>query len=258
WAQERDRSLDQFNSVHERLIEAWGRVKKEMGPAVWFCAMQESIEDTITANYLRDTAVQAGLKTEYLAVEDIGCREKTSQFVDLHDREMSIVFKLYPWEWMLSDQFGKRVALSPTRWLEPPWKMVLSSKGLLAVLWELFPDCPYLLPTYRDAGPLGGGRERQGLGAYVEKPLRSREGANVRIVQNGAVTAATGGPYRGACVYQAVCEPPRMGDVGGGAQARPIIGSWMVNGYACGIGIREDNGPITGNTSRFVPHVIEH
>lgn len=263
WAQERDKSLDQFNSIHERLIEAWARVKSEMGPAVWFSSMRDSIEDLMTATYLRDTAVQAGLRTEYLAVEDIGCNETTSEFVDLQGRTMPLVFKLYPWEWMLPDQFGRKVATSPTRWLEPPWKMVLSSKGLLAVLWELFPDCPYLLPTFRDPGPLGGGKERQGLGTYVEKPFRSREGANIRIFENGRITAATGGAYRGPCIYQQLCEPPRMGDLadgkgGAGGQARPVIGSWMVNGYACGIGIREDSGPITGNTSRFVPHVIEH
>jgi glutathionylspermidine synthase len=36
----------------------------------------------------------------------------------------------------------------------------------------------------------------------------------------------------------------------------PVVGSWMVNGYACGIGVREDTKLVTGNTSRFVPHVF--
>jgi glutathionylspermidine synthase len=36
----------------------------------------------------------------------------------------------------------------------------------------------------------------------------------------------------------------------------PVVGSWMVNGWACGIGIREDATPITGNLSRFVPHLF--
>ena len=36
----------------------------------------------------------------------------------------------------------------------------------------------------------------------------------------------------------------------------PVVGSWLVNGYACGVGVREDHGPITQNTSRFVPHVF--
>jgi hypothetical protein len=33
-----------------------------------------------------------------------------------------------------------------------------------------------------------------------------------------------------------------------------LVGSWMVNGTACGMEIREDTGPVTGNMSRFVPH----
>ena len=38
--------------------------------------------------------------------------------------------------------------------------------------------------------------------------------------------------------------------------ASAVIGSWVVGGQAAGIGIRESDGPITGNTSRFVPHRI--
>ena len=34
----------------------------------------------------------------------------------------------------------------------------------------------------------------------------------------------------------------------------PILGAWVVNGQACGLGIREDDGVVTRNTSRFVPH----
>jgi glutathionylspermidine synthase len=34
----------------------------------------------------------------------------------------------------------------------------------------------------------------------------------------------------------------------------PVIGSWVIGDAAAGIGIREDDGPITRNSSRFVPH----
>ena len=36
----------------------------------------------------------------------------------------------------------------------------------------------------------------------------------------------------------------------------PVIGSWLVNGYACGIGIREDKTFVTTDDSRFVPHLF--
>ena len=53
------------------------------------------------------------------------------------------------------------------------------------------------------------------------------------------------------CVYQALGPIPNFDG------NRPVIGSWIVNGYACGIGIREDTGPVTRNTSRFVPHLFQ-
>ena len=37
---------------------------------------------------------------------------------------------------------------SQTRFIEPGWRVLLNSKGLLPVLWELFPDHPNLLPAY--------------------------------------------------------------------------------------------------------------
>ena len=66
-----------------------------------------------------------------------------------------------------------------------------------------------------------------------------------------ATIAATPGEYGdGAFIYQQFHETPRFD----GCTA--VLGSWLVNGYACGMGIREDREPITRNTSRFVPHLV--
>jgi glutathionylspermidine synthase len=131
-----------------------------------------------------------------------------------------------------------------TRWWEPPWKMLLSTKGILPILYELFPESPYLLPAAFE--PLTGTWQ-------IRKPLHGREGANVAILDEaGRVVSATPGPYEdGPFVYQQYCPLPNF--VG----QYPVIGSWMVNGYACGIGIREDVTPITTNHSRFVPHFFD-
>jgi glutathionylspermidine synthase len=37
---------------------------------------------------------------------------------------------------------------------------------------------------------------------------------------------------------------------------RPVIGSWVVNHEAHGLGIRESNTEITDDFSRFIPHII--
>ena len=87
--------------------------------------------------------------------------------------------------------------------------------------------------------------------SYVRKPILGREGANVMLVLDGRLLHETEGPYEGPYVYQEYCPLSHFD----GNYA--VLGGWIVNGYACGLGVREDQNPITQNTSRFVPHRIE-
>jgi glutathionylspermidine synthase len=235
---------DQFNSLHERLIEAW----KKLGAAshLHLAGMLNNPEDLTTLTYLEDTAKQAGLETTLLAIESIGWREP-SGFVGLDDEKIALAFKLYPWEWMFHDAFGEKLAGASTRWIEPPWKAILSNKGLLALLWEMFPGHPNLLPAFFEDEP--GAKTLSS--SFVRKPLLSREGANIAIVRHGDVVASQQGPY-GAEGYirQALAPLPNF------SGQYPVLGSWLVDHVPCGLSIREDENPITGNTSRFLPHAI--
>lgn len=234
--------LDQFNSIHEKLIDAWRSLKPETQGPVVFTAMPDHVEDFVTVTYLRDTAVQAGLKTAFFPIEQIGWNKAQRTFV-CNEVPATWVFKLYPWEWMLREEFGPMLSIGRTRWLEPPWKMLLSNKAILPILYELNPDCPYLLRSERE--PFGS--------TFVKKPILGREGACVTIVLDGKVVAQTEGIdlYAASpCIYQEFSPLPNHGG------NFPVLGSWMVNGYACGMGIREDTGLVTQNTSRFVPHLF--
>jgi glutathionylspermidine synthase len=235
---------DQFNSIHERLIEAWKKLGG--GRHLHLAGMTESTEDAGTLSYLEDTASQAGLATTLIDIEQIGLRED-GQFVDLDNREIELAFKLYPWEWMFRDAFGARLAKAPTRWIEPPWKAILSNKGILPLLWEMFPNHPNLLAAYfeddSDAAKLGT--------SFVRKPLYSREGANVALVSAGTTLVEQEGPYGAeGFIRQALAALPNF------SGQYPVLGSWLVDHTPCGLSIREDENPITGNTSRFVPHAI--
>ena len=111
---------------------------------------------------------------------------KRKRFVDLHNAEISTLVKLYPWEWLMREAFGPHILERNCKWIEPPWKALLSNKALLAALWELFPDHPNLLPTYLEPGGIDGD--------YVQKPRLAREGANVSI-HGKAGGMASGGTY---------------------------------------------------------------
>ena len=179
--------------------------------------------------------------TAAVHIEDLGWDAARRRFVDLALRPVTHGFKLYPWEWLWVEEFGVHLAHDSVQWIEPPWKMLLSNKGLLPVLWELFPGHPNLLPAYDTAAALP---ER-----HVRKPKLSREGANVTWVEGGTAVEETGGDYgHEGFVYQAVAELPEFDG------HHPVCGVWIVDHEPAGLGIREDTRRITGNLSRFVPH----
>ncbi|HSY17774.1 MAG TPA: glutathionylspermidine synthase family protein [Candidatus Acidoferrales bacterium] len=238
WLQETHPHADQFNSIHERLIEAW---KRWQGKMIHFSGIKGHAEDEMTVLYLRDTCEQAGVKTKSVCIEEIGWHEREHHFVDLDNERIERAFKLYPWEWLWGEEFGQHLTRECVQFIEPAWKMLLSNKGLLPVLWELFPGHPNLLPAFDSAEPLGG--------RYIRKPILSREGSNVSWVEGGVVVEENGGKYgEEGFVFQSPADLP---DFGGN---HPVFGVWVVDHEAAGMGIREDTRRITGNLSRFVPH----
>ena len=238
-------AADQFNNIQEALID---RLSLVFPPAasVHFASCGESAEDLQTVRYLEDCAEQAGLFPRHVAVEAIGV-DPQGRFVDDEAHLIANLFKLYPLEHMMREDFGRHLIGTRTRIVEPLWKSVLSNKGLLPVLWDLFPGHPNLLPAFFEDDPrcadLGGD--------HVRKPIFSREGANIEICRGGAAAVTSEGDYGAeGHILQAYAPLARMGE------DHMVIGSWIVGDLACGIGIREDRSLITRDLSRFVPHVI--
>ncbi|WP_406862656.1 glutathionylspermidine synthase family protein [Streptomyces sp. HUAS MG47] len=252
WMEERFPGADQWNSLHERLVDAWKAQAHLLPPGpVHFVHSDgdELGEDLMTVAYLRETAQQAGLDTEALSVERIGWDRLSGRFVDDRLKFIRSCFKLYPWEWLTTDRFGPHVldtldnggGSGSTCWIEPAWKMLLSNKALLAILWELYPGHPNLLPAYVD-----GPRELATTTGWAAKPLLGREGAGVTLHEAGEPPAVSDEP----CCYQALAPLP---DFDGN---RVVLGAWVVRDEAAGLGIRESAGLVTDGYARFLPHVI--
>lgn len=238
WLKDVFPAMDQFNSLHEALIERWPVVAP--GGAVGLTSMADE-EDAMTCAYLCETAIRAGLGARWFPIDRLGWNAATRTFRDAGDAILDACFRLYPWEWMFADEFGGSLPLAPTRWIEPPWKCLLSTKAILPVLWAMFPDSPHLLEASFD--PLAGDA--------VRKPFRSRESANIALIRDGAIRLETDGPYTGPVIFQ------RAAPLASFAGRRPVLGVWMVGEEACGLGIREESGEITTNLSPFVPHLFE-
>lgn len=236
-------SADQFNSIYESLVEAFGTIARGLPRPFMLAALRESHEDQGTVAYLRECAAQAGIECDLLNIEDIGV-SADGRYTDLQDRVIGTLFKLYPLEDLMAESFGQYLPHSGLQLIEPPWKAILSNKGILPLLWRKHEGHPNLLPaTFDDGSRLPAG--------WVRKPLHSREGANVAMHLPDGAQVATDGPYgHGAYIRQAYHPLPEFGE------RRALIGSWVVGDRACGMGVREDRSLVTQDSALFVPHVI--
>jgi glutathionylspermidine synthase len=234
WFEQVDPSGHQFNNIHESLVAAWAHFGSGhihltcRNNAPWLLS---SIE------YLSDTLSEAGFTSQHVFVEKIDWNGRA--FVDEKNGVINTLFKITPWEWMKAEIFGYLLQAN-TRVIEPAWKMILSNKGLLVLLWDLFPGHPNLLPSYFDLEKLSAD--------YVKKPLLGREGKNISLYDENGVIATEGHYGNGAFMYQQLQRLPHFDG------NYPVIGSWVIAGKSCGMIIREDDTPITCDLSRVVPH----
>jgi glutathionylspermidine synthase len=131
-------------------------------------------------------------------------------------------------------------------WIEPAWKLLLSNKGLLPILWNIYPDHPNLLKAAWTESEMGS--------AWVRKPLLGREGANISLHRPGHVFETPGEYGEEGFIYQDLA-PLKSFD-----GKYSVIGSWVIGHQerdsAAGIGIRESDTPVTTNLSQFVPHLF--
>jgi len=237
---------DQFNSLNEALRDRFAAIFPD-GGFVHFASDAGSVEDRQTVRFFEDLAAQVGVEPRYLTMAEIGLTAD-GRFVDDERDLLQAAFKLYPWEDMLREPYAPDLPGAKVRWLEPPWKAILSNKGILPLLWERHPEHPNLLPAYFDNDPAA-----DQLGeAWVKKPLFSREGADIEVHAPGVdEPVAPGGYGAEGAIRQAFHPPPTFDGV------HPVVGVWMVGDQPRGLGVREDDSLITKNLARFVPHVIE-
>lgn len=215
----------QFNSLHEKLVDAWGAgfTPDQAFSCLHFCAIDGHEQDIANALYMMDVAQQAGLPVRFLPLEAIVYDSEKSRFIDNASHEIAYCYKLYPWEWVWLSDLAQHISDSKIRFVEPAWKQLLSSKAILPILWQRYPDHPNLLPASFCPNLCG---------PCMRKPL-SRHGSS------------------DICIYQAYAPLPRFDD------SYAVLSGWVVNDKPAGLGIREDATLITRSSSRFVPHYVD-
>ena len=223
--------------------------------------IDENNEDYNNLWLIAYAAQQAGIKTHMIPIDEIIFNDETKSWEDAYGCAITNLFKLYPWEDLVTDSdagydkllFAYHGAVQ--RWIEPAWKMFLSNKLLLAALWDKYPGHPNLVPTY--AGHRGGMRN------WVRKPIFGREGDGVEIYapdydvfikleDDDFFASAPESEF----IYQEYIPAPHYEGIINPV-SHPILGVWVVDGRTVGVGIRESNGALTDYWCRFAPHLVD-
>lgn len=250
WLEEHLHS-DQWNSLHERIVAHFKECTQYLQPKLHFAAVRDSAEDYMNVAYLKECAEQAGLQTEMLFIDEISV-DAQNRFSTEEGQPVHHIFKLYPWEWIMREEFGEYLNgnYEHTTWIEPAWKAILSNKMLLVYLWRLFPNHPLLLFTVE------ANESTKDFATFADwclKPIYGREGANIRILKDMMIEEETDGEYGfEGFIAQQYFEIEQFDSW------TPVLGTWVIAGEAAGMGIREQRGTrITGNMAQFAPHYFE-
>jgi glutathionylspermidine synthase len=251
-----DESL-QFNNIQTMLRENFRRLvtgdedadfeEVYASQKLLFSSVRDLPEEERTVSYLQSVAHDAGFFTDFCYLDEAGFIAEQGVFNRDHQLA-DFWFKLYPWEDIASDELELTRILEKiskrghTRFINPAYTLLFQSKGMLKLLWDLYPESPYLLPTSFE--PL------EGI-AQVEKKMYGREGANTQIIgAGGEVLAQTDGPYaHHKNVYQQFVELPQ--DSSGNRYQAGVFYIWE----ACGLGFRR-GGMILDDMSKFAGHLV--
>jgi glutathionylspermidine synthase len=248
---------NQYNSLYEKLKENFIRLKKlhpvfgvreDSIPHALFSCLDMGVEDENTTRLIEEIAYEAGFITGFEFVDKVhfGADEG---ILNTEGDAFDYWFKLIPYEYMSKYEpelveiitgilKNKRCIL-----LNPPYTLLFQSKGILKVLWDLFPNHPLLLAVSDKPLPFV---------KCVEKRTLGREGANVRILDRaGNEISATDGDYEEyGRIYQEWADLPVD------KQGRFYQAGVFFSYEACGLGFRRERG-IIHNQSQFVGHYVE-
>jgi len=261
WAMLKQNGLEeasQFNALYESLVDNFKRLvtleedvstfeERYAGWNFLFTSVKGSSEEENTVRLLQHIATEAGFQTQFAYIDEI--EFSPEEGIIYEDQNYELWFKLIPWEDIALEESDLAMLLTniiknqKAIIFNPAYTLLFQSKGLLKVLWDLYPDHPLLLESSFE--PLTG--EKQ-----VKKPVFGREGGSVSILdENSNDIEAVAGDYDNhKMVYQAYTELPT--DSQGQSYQAGVFYAYE----ACGLGFRK-GGKILNNMSKFVGHIVQ-
>jgi glutathionylspermidine synthase len=260
WAMLKQNGLEessQFNTLYESLVDNFKRLvtleedvssfeDRYDGWNFLFTSIKDNEEEENTVKLLQYIANDAGFNTQFAYIDDIEFSSEEGVFYN--DENYELWFKLIPWEDIALEESDLAMLLTniiknqKAIIFNPAYTLLFQSKGLLKILWDLYPNHPLLLETSFE--PLANQKQ-------VEKPIFGREGGSVSIIDeyNQKVEFEDGEYDNHKMVYQVYTDLAT--DSKGNSYQAGVFYAYE----ACGLGFRK-GGKILNNMSKFVGHMV--
>ncbi len=261
WAMLKFNNLDeaaQFNDVYEALVENFKRLvtleedtsafnEYYEGWKILFSSIAGSSEDENTTRLLEAAARDAGFECDFAFASEVSFDDENGIF--WNGQNWEYWFKLIPWEMIAIDESDLALIIKniiknqKAIILNPAYTLLFQSKGIMKILWDLYPNHPLLLESSFE--PLKGKKQ-------VKKPFLAREGANVSIINSdGSIEIQNDGEYaNGKFLYQEFADFAK--DENGNSYQAGMFFAFE----GCALGFRKGKD-IIDNYSKFVGHIIE-
>lgn len=261
WAMLKFNNLDeaaQFNDVYEALVENFKRLitleedtsrfdEYYEGWKILFSSIAGSVEDENTTRLLESAARDAGFECDFAFASEVSFDDENGIF--WNGQNWEYWFKLIPWEMIAIDESDLALIIKniiknqKAIILNPAYTLLFQSKGIMKILWDLYPNHPLLLESSFE--PLNGKKQ-------VKKPFLAREGANVSIINSdGSIEIQNDGEYaNGKFLYQEFADFAK--DENGNSYQAGMFFAFE----GCALGFRKGKD-IIDNYSKFVGHIIE-
>lgn len=258
--------------IRKAIAEALHRSQLTNEPHIVFTSHEAHDEDKFTTLFLME---MTNVPAKYVPLHKLTIQKDEGLFDDEGKRIDLLYRQTYPLEHLIDDvdektnekvglQLMELVISNKLLMINPISAFLLQSKAVQAVIWGMMElDHPYFsneekqwiahyfLPTYLEEDPFLKSRLK-----YVKKPSFGREGDTVSIFQGTKKlhedrnkTYAKSLP-----VYQKFIDLPtqKIKTINGIKDGKILIGSFLINGEACGIGLRAGQ-QITDNNAYFLP-----
>jgi glutathionylspermidine synthase len=224
--------LNPGREMKEKIIKRWSSIIQKYKNKKIYFVVDKPIEERCIIFCIMTILKQAGIESK-MYVEGEGLEVRDGCVYDGDDR-VDIIYKTFSWNKIYRNIDEKykwvEILTAPNvDVIEPMWRTLIGNKALLPIVYKMFPDNQWLLPTTYDPFDKVFENEEE----LIEKSVLSSGSFGVNILNKKDIKETKSG-----CIYQKMFEVKSDGEYF-------VLGSWLIGNEYAGLILKNSKGRIS-------------